>query len=180
MKMMIRLCMAFLMFSSTVCSAQGQELGLLGDIRPPGQAAEYIYRSSPKESLISVQLLGAVNKPGIYYIPANTDLIKLLSLAGGTGNGGDMSEILVRKTENQGWNKIKSKAINEYSGAYEVDLEKIIKYGGGRQLTLAQDDFVYVPPKEPWISGDVSRTVTVVSVLLGIALTSILIQKNAN
>lgn len=175
-----KLLMAIWMVFLASPPAWAQEGGLLGDIRPPNQAADYLYRSSPKESMISVQLLGAVNRPGIYTVPANTDLLKLLSLAGGSSDSGDMTEILVRKTENQGWNKIKSKAIDEYSGAYEVDLEKIIKYGGGRQLTLAQDDFIYVPAKEAWISNNVSRSVTVVSLLLGIALTSVLIQKNSN
>ncbi len=166
--------------SGTVtANAQTQDLTMMSDIRPPQQSAEYIYRSSPKESLISVQLLGAVHKPGIYYIPANTDLLKLLTLAGGTTNGGDLSEVLVRKLEAKSWTEIKTKAVSEYQGAFEVDAEKIIKYGGSSQLKLAQDDFIYVPPKTPWISGETSRTITMISVVLGIALTAILIDKNA-
>jgi competence protein ComEA len=66
------------------------------EIKEPPRAAEYIYRSSPKESLIGVQLLGAVKNPGIYYIPTNTDVLKLLALAGGSEDA-DLSEILVRK-----------------------------------------------------------------------------------
>jgi hypothetical protein len=89
-----------------------------------------------------------------------------------------MSEILVRKYEPKSWAEIKSKAVREYQGAYEVDAEKIIKYGGAKQLKLQQDDFVYVPQKSYMISGDTARTVTVVSVVLGIALTALLIQKN--
>lgn len=154
--------------------------GLLGDFRTPLQASEYIYRSSPKESLISVHLLGAVQKPGIYYVPAQTDLLKLLTLAGGATSVGDLSEILVRKTEVQGWNQIQSKAISEHRGAYEVDVKKFIQYGGSKQLILAQDDFVYVPQSEPFISAEVSRTVTIFSVVLGMALTGLLIDKNSN
>ncbi|MBV2168607.1 MAG: SLBB domain-containing protein, partial [Bdellovibrio sp.] len=154
-------------------------VGLLSDIKPPQQSSEYIFRSSPKESLITVQLLGAVNKPGIYYVPANTDLLKLITLAGGTTNGGDLSEILVRKMEPKTWAEIKSKAINEYQGAYEVDAEKLIKYGGAKNLKLQQDDFVYVPPRTPWVSNEAARGITVVSVILGIALTAILIDKNS-
>ncbi len=147
--------------------------------KPPQQSSEYIYRSSPKESLIAVQLLGAVNKPGIYYVPANTDLLKLITLAGGTTNGGDLSEILVRKIEPKTWSEIQSKAINEYQGAYEVDAEKLIKYGGAKNLKLQQDDFVYVPPRTPWISSEASRNITVMSVVLGIVLTAILIDRNS-
>lgn len=154
--------------------------GLLGDFRTPLQASEYIYRSSPKESLISVHLLGAVQKPGIYYVPAQTDLLKLLTLAGGAASNGDLSEILVRKTEVQGWDRIQSKAISEHRGAYEVDIKKFIQYGGSKQLILAQDDFIYVPQNEPFISAEVSRTVTIFSVVLGMALTALLIDKNSN
>lgn len=179
--MMLRKALRFilaLMFLST-CSNVQAEVGLLNDIKPPLQSSEYIFRSSPKESLISVQLLGAVNKPGIYYIPSNMDLLKLLTLAGGTTNGGDLSEILVRKMEPKTWAEIKSKAISEYQGAYEVNAEKIIKYGGAKNLKLQQDDFVYVPPRTAWISSESSRNITIVSIVLGTVLTAVLIDKNA-
>jgi competence protein ComEA len=172
--------MSVVFLVSTTQMAYAQDFGLLSDIKPPQQASEYIFRSSPKESLISVQLLGAVNKPGIYYIPANTDLLKLLTLAGGSTNGGDISEILVRKAEPKAWSDVNTKAVNEYQGGYEVDAEKILKYGGSRQLKLAQDDFVYVPPRTPWISSEASRNITVFSVVLGIVLTGLLIQKYDN
>lgn len=174
---MIRFSMAVVFTTASV--AHAQEVSLLGDIKPPQQSSEYIFRSSPKESLIAVQLLGAVNKPGIYYVPANTDLLKLITLAGGSTNGGDLSEILVRKMEPKTWAEIKSKAVNEYQGAYEVDAEKLIKYGGAKNLKLQQDDFVYVPPRTPWISTEASRNITVVSIVLGIVLTAILIDKNS-
>lgn len=169
---------ASIFFVNCTAFAETQEYSLLDDIKQPQQASEYIFRSSPKESLISVQLLGAVNRPGVYYVPPSTDLLKLITLAGGSNNAGDMSEILVRKYEPKSWAEIKSKAVSEYQGAYEVDAEKIIKYGGAKQLKLQQDDFVYVPQKSYMISGDTARTVTVVSVVLGIALTALLIQKN--
>jgi protein involved in polysaccharide export with SLBB domain len=174
----LRYVMAVVFSLSSIAFAQSQETGLLGDIKQPQQASEYIFRSSPKESLISVQLLGGVSRPGIYYVPPSTDLLKLITLAGGSNGSGDMSEILVRKIEPKTWAEIKSKAVTEYQGAYEVDGEKVIKYGGAKQLKLAQDDFVYVPQKSYMVSSDAARTITLVSVVLGIALTAILIDKN--
>lgn len=175
--MRLGLSVVFFFFCTT---APAQESGLLGDIRPPQQASEYIYRSSPRESLIAVQLLGSVNRPGVYYVPANTDLMKLLTLAGGSTEVGDLSEILVRKNQPQSWLGLKSnKAIGEYQGAYEVDAEKLIKYGGATSLKLAQDDFIYVPPKQSWISSNVSRTVAIVSVVLTAALTAVLIDQKS-
>lgn len=181
MNQIFKIFLAFLMATTTVQAASAQsEYGLLGDIKPPQQSAEYIFRSSPKESLISVQLLGAVTRPGIYYVPSNTDLLKLLTLAGGSTTNADLSEVLVRKLEPKTWGEIQNKAVNEYQGAYEIDAEKIIKYGGSRQLKLAQDDFVYVPPKSSWVSSETSRTVTFVSVILTIGLTAILIKNNSD
>lgn len=179
-KCYFRLFMALMCTISCGNTVYGQEIGLLNDIKPPQQSSEYIFRSSPKESLISVQLLGAIYKPGIYYVPANTDLLKLLTLAGGTTTSGDLSEVLVRKLEPKTWSEIKSRAVSEYQGAYEIDVEKVIKYGGGKSLRLQQDDFIYVPPRSTWISPEASRGITLVSVVLGIALTTILIDKNAN
>ena len=138
------------------------------EVKEPPRAAEYIFRSSPKESLITVQLLGAVKNPGIYYIPPQTDLLKLVSLAGGT-NEADLTEVLVRKTD------------SSQKGVYELDLNKLMKSSSEvKPFKLAQDDFVYIPHKEPWISKDVAQSVTIVSLITSIILTSILIEKNSD
>lgn len=136
------------------------------EIKEPPRAAEYIYRSSPKESLIGVQLLGAVRNPGIYYIPTNTDVLKLLALAGGSEDA-DLSEILVRKTD------------PAQTGVFELDVKKLMKSTSNvKPFKLAQDDFVYVPKREPWISNDISKTITIVSLVATIVLTGVLIDKN--
>lgn len=137
------------------------------EVKEPPRAAEYIYRSSPKESLIGVQLLGAVKNPGIYYIPPQTDLLKLMALAGGIEEA-DLSEVLVRKTD------------PTQQGVYELDLEKLMKSKNDpKPFKLAQDDFIFVPKKTPWISNDVSRSITIVSLITSIVLTSVLIEKNS-
>lgn len=137
------------------------------EVKEPQRAAEYIYRSSQKESLISVQLLGAVKNPGIYYIPPQTDLLKLVTLAGGTEDA-DLTEVVVRKTD------------PSQKGVYELDLNKLMKTTTEvKTFKLAQDDFVFVPKKEAWISNDVSRSITIVSLITSIILTSVLIEKNS-
>ena len=138
------------------------------EVKEPTRAAEYIYRSSQKESLIRVQLLGAVKNPGIYYIPPQTDLLKLVTLAGGAENA-DLTEVVVRKND------------PSQKGVYELDLNKLMKSTSDvKPFKLAQDDFVYVPKKQPWISSDVAQSVTIVSLITSIILTSILIEKNSD
>jgi hypothetical protein len=169
--------MAILMTWTSMSSAATSlgDLGSVGDIKTPQQASEYIFRSAPKESLISVQLLGAVQKPGIYYIPSNTDLLKLLTLAGGSSTSGDFSEVMVRKTEPEQWAHIQSKALDEHRGTYEVDVKKLIELGGGGTLRMAHDDLVYVPSRESLVSPETSKTFTMVSVAMSIVLTGLLI-----
>ncbi len=138
------------------------------EVKEPQRAAEYIYRSSNKESLIGVQLIGAVQKPGLYYVPTNTDILKLITLAGGTEDA-DLSNILVRKID------------PTQTGVFELDVKKLMKSSvDAKPFRLAQDDFVYVPKKEPWISNEVSRTITIVSLLTSIVLTSVLIERYSN
>ncbi len=162
--------MVISLLSSNLCFAQGigSSSSNFFEVKEPPRASEFIYRSSAKESLIGVQLVGAVKNPGIYYIPPSTDLLKLLALAGGSEDA-DLSEILVRKVD------------TEQAGVYELDIKKLMKTSSQvKPFKLSQDDFVYVPRKEPWISNDVSRTITIVSLLATIVLTSVLIQKNAD
>ncbi len=153
------------------------DLGSIGNIKMPAQASEYMFRSSPKESLISVQLLGAVQKPGIYYVPSSTDLLKILTLAGGSTNSGDISEVMVRKTEPEKWSSIHSKVLDEHRGTYEVDVQELIRQGGGEALKMNHDDLVYVPSRESMVSPETAKAITLVSLVMSIALTGLLISK---
>lgn len=158
------LLVSVLVFSqASLVHAEGSYL----EIKEPQRAAEYIYRSAPKESLIGVQLIGAVHKPGLYYVPLNTDILKLITLAGGTDDA-DLSNIVVRKID------------PSQPGVYELDGQKLMKSSAEtKAFKLAQDDFIYIPKKEPWISNDVSRTITLVSLVTSIVLTAVLIDKNS-
>lgn len=162
-KKLICITLSQILFFQSV--SYGQTTSSFFEFKEPPRAAEYIFRSAPKETLIGVQLLGAVKNPGIYYIPPTTDLFKLLALAGGESNA-DLSEVIVRKME------------GSQAGVYELNMKKIMKTTDLKTFKLAQDDFIYVPKKESWISDDVSRTVGIVSVLATIVLTSVLIDKN--
>ncbi len=162
-KIKVMLISLIFLFQSTFVRAQSNYF----EIKEPQRAAEYIYRSSPKENLIGVQLIGAVQKPGLYYVPMNTDILKLITLAGGTDDG-DLSNVLVRKID------------PTQNGVYELDIKKLMKSSAdAKPFKLAQDDFVYIPKKEPWISNEVSRTITLVSLVTSIILTSVLIEKNS-
>lgn len=157
----------FTSFSMALATASANAQSNFFEIKEPPRAAEYIYRSSQQESLIGVQLLGAVKHPGLYYVPPNTDILKLVTLAGGVEEA-NLSEVIVRKVD------------PAQAGVYELDMNKFMKSSAdSKPFKLTQDDLIYIPKNEPWISNDVSRTITLVSLVTSIVLTAVLIEKNS-
>ena len=149
------------------------------DLKGPQQTAEYIFRNSARDNLISVQLFGSVARPGLYYVPDDTDLLKLLTLAGGVNNVGELQEVFVHKSEPKSWLSYDRNFLKQVSGtAYKVDVDGFLKKSSAfKPLKMAHQDFIYVPRREPFISEDAYRAVTVASVVLSAILTGFLIDQ---
>lgn len=150
------------------------------EFKGPQQTAEYVFRNSPKDVLISVQLFGSVARPGLYYVPDDTDLMKLLTLSGGTLNSTELEEVIVRKGDQKAWSSLKFDSIEKRNETtYQVDVDKLLRDETAvKPLRMGHQDFVYVPQKTPWISNDLSRVITIGSILLSGVLTVLLIDKN--
>lgn len=179
LKLLLSLVFSFhALFAPHLASAgdkKSDRLNLLEDIEVSG-TAEYQYRTSNLDRLISVQLLGAVQRPGLYYIPAQTPLLKLLTLAGGFSNETAEDEILLRRSQGPKLSELDLEFAELKGKAYEINIEKLLKNGSTSSVNLAQDDVIYIPKKEPLISNDTYRTVTVISVVLTAVLTGLLID----
>lgn len=130
----------------------------------PKFGQEFLYRSSTNDTIIAVQLLGSVQKPGMYHVPSDTDLVKVLALSGGPNADANTEEISVRRKTTL--DKINLNALLGKSADYRYQLE--------------HDDVIFIPQKQSFFSANTSRTLTVVSIGLGIILTSILIQNQSN
>lgn len=64
-----------------------------------GEGSKY-YLNEANELLIRVNIWGRVQKPGQFYVPAETDLISALSMAGGPAQRARLSDVtLVHETE---------------------------------------------------------------------------------
>jgi competence protein ComEA len=144
----------------------------------PAQTAEYIFRNSPRDNLITVQLFGSVVRPGIYYVPEDTDLMRILTLAGGVVNTGELDEVIVRKTDGKAWAKVDDRYVEQTGpGTYSVNVDKLVRYTNKlAPLKLGHNDFVYIPLKEPFISNDASKIITLAGVVLTAVLTVVLIH----
>ena len=125
----------------------------------PAQTAEYIFRNSPRDNLITVQLFGSVVRPGIYYVPEDTDLMRILTLAGGVVNTGELDEVIVRKSDGKAWSKVDDRYVEQTGpGTYSVNVDKLVRYTRKlAPLKLSHDDFVYIPPQRALSSRTTPR-----------------------
>ncbi len=101
----------------------------VGQISSPAQdrsaqAAQY-YLGNKDELLIPVNVWGFVQKPGQYLIPDNTDLIALLSYAGGPLENAKISHIRVIRNDRKMGNVV-----------YKVDVKKYIETGDDRLIPV--------------------------------------------
>lgn len=151
------------------------------EFKGPQQTAEYIFKNSPRDVLITVQLFGSVARPGIYYVPEDTDLMKLLTLSGGVLNSSEMEDIVVRKGDSRSWHGLNLRFVDKtQDSVYRVDVDSLLKETPNlKPLRMNHQDFVYVPTKEPFISANASKMITIGSVLLTAVLTVLLIEKNS-
>lgn len=139
--------------------AQAYELGVTGmgeKMQGPGFTSEYVYRNDTEESLIPVYLLGAVAKPGLYHVPANMDVIGLLTIAGGTVVDAVIDDIVVR-----------SQGQNPHPRVLRFDLNRVVKGGEAERVALASNDLIYVAPGRPPVPSS-QTALTVIGIVAGV------------
>ncbi len=100
----------------------------------PGVAGYYVYLGEERELQINVQIWGQVLRPGMYSVPNTTDLVALISFAGGPGENADLGRVkLVRRLSSE-------------VEVFTVDLRKFIKGDGQEEIPeLKPGDTVIVP-----------------------------------
>ena len=101
----------------------------------PGRnrAAQY-YLGMEDELLIPVNIWGFVDKPGQYMVPNNTDLISLISFAGGPTDGANINSIKIIRSDPQLGNRV-----------WKVDVKKYLKTADDRLIpTLRPGDTVII------------------------------------
>ena len=96
------------------------------------RAAQY-YIGDSNELLMRVNIWGRVQKPGQYFVPSTTDLITLISAAGGPADKSRLDNIKIVRSGEGG------------SQVIEVDVKKYLKTGDLREIpTLKPEDTVIV------------------------------------
>lgn len=169
----------FSQLSAPAALAAGRDSVL--DMKGPQQTAEYIFRNSPRDNLITVQVFGSVVRPGMYYVPEDTDLMKLLTLAGGVETTSELDEVVVRKMDSKPWAGMKSDYVKQKNAnTYVVKVDDLLRKSTSvKPLKMSHDDFVYVPKQESFISNDFAKVVGLVSVVLTGVLTYVIIKEKS-
>ncbi len=130
--------------------------------------SEFMSGQEPGTVMMKVNLWGAVRKPGIHHIPVKTDLVGLMSFAGGPNDNAIIDQITIKRQQGN-----KQTRIN-------VDLSQLIHGEYNNNLTLQPDDIIVVPADEPWISQNAFTVAIFASTLASIILSAVLIEANTN
>lgn len=155
------------LMGSQAALAQDLTTGLvrLEDLNRLGSgSAEYVAGTEKNSVLMRVNLWGAVGKPGIHYVPIRTDLITLLSLAGGPTDRATLEEVTVRRQ------------VKGSEKRLDIDVKKLLADSSTRSPSLEVNDVVMVPSHDPTVSDESLRNITVLASVLSIVIAGFLIR----
>lgn len=161
--------LAFTLLTNTTFAVQAESnKNLKYNLSSP---SEFVFESYPNQQLIPIRLLGAVKNAGLYHVPANMKLTTLLTLAGGTTSEADLENIVIGNDQ-----KDMKNSKNEDVKSLNMNLEEVLRNGAKDDYTLISNDIVLIKNKEPLVSNDSFRMISIVSVILTTILTAVLIE----
>lgn len=166
MKKLLTLLLCYL-FATQATIAAGNAL----DRYRIGTPSEFVFQSYKGQELMTIKLLGAVQKSGLYHVPKEMDLATLLSLAGGTTSDANLTNVLVGQKTRK--NQVAQKSL-------EINVEEKLEQGKINIYDLKPDDVVLVKRKKPVIGTDTWRLISLISLALTSILTVVAIDDRLN
>lgn len=122
----------FFLFITTSRSYGAVEFELDSGSSAKGQA-EFFNSNRSKRMLIKINLVSGVRRPGIHYVPDDTNLIDLISLAGGVTSDAEPDDISIRR---EGINGVEN---------LSIDLNEIMRNSDLKVPLLANNDSLFIP-----------------------------------
>ncbi|MGC9363201.1 MAG: polysaccharide biosynthesis/export family protein [Fidelibacterota bacterium] len=125
-------------------------------------ASRYILSSTGDALLMTVKVWGEVQRPGLYDVPIGTDLIELLSSAGGPKETAQLSKIRV----------IRSSTKDREGEVFKIDIKHYLDTGDESIIPeIKADDTVIIPMKpSQYIRISLSWTQQLMSLIQAYAL----------
>ena len=149
--------------SFSVLPAQTTQGGLAPTL-PASSAASYYYVAKPGELTMHVNIWGFVQKPGRYEVASSTDLVQLISFAGGPTDYADLDEVKITRT------MIEDSTI--YKQEIVVDLERLDKVEDAK-LALRPGDTIFVG-HTAWLTIRDAFNVVATAAIITTAITQII------
>lgn len=138
-------------------SANGKSLG-----------AEYVSGDSPGTVLMKVNLWGAVNRPGIHHVPVKTDLMSLMSYAGGPLSSAELDEVTIKRE------------IGNKRKLITVNVQELISGVSHHQIQLSPNDIVVIPKDDPLVDRDTLVMASFFSLVISSILAVTIINRNTD
>jgi polysaccharide export outer membrane protein len=133
-------------------------------------AAQY-YLGEDDELLVPVNIWGFVRLPGQYFVPNNTNLIALLSFAGGPSEDAKISNIRIIRND-----------LKQGSSVWRVDVKKYLESGDERLIPMLRpgDTIIVSGTTFHWISRFfefVARLATIAQIFYFVAIAQNALKK---
>jgi hypothetical protein len=123
-------------------------------IQQVGEGSQY-YLGQANELLIRVNVWGRVLRPGEYFVPATTDLITLISAAGGPVLKARLNDVQV----------VRKSAAGQEGEVLEVNLKKYLKTGDSRLIPILKPEDTVIIHGSVWLLvADIAQVVGAVAV----------------
>jgi protein involved in polysaccharide export with SLBB domain len=144
--------LALMLAWSTIIMAQTQH-----SAPQMNQPSRYYLNTDDNLLQFPVNILGYVNKPGQYMVPYRTDLITLLSLAGGFREDAKITQIKIIRNTTPNWSSASatdgrygSRRVHAKSNVYTLNMERYFEKGDHTQIPeLQPDDTILVKGATP-------------------------------
>jgi len=125
---------------------------------------EFISGARKGSVLMRVNIWGAVGKPGIHHVPAKTNLINLLSYAGGPSKNAILDQVLIKRATSTSKKNI------------TVDVQELIEGANATNIPLEPNDIIVVNAEKPWVSQNTAVLIGVISTIFTIVATGFIID----
>lgn len=126
-----------------------------------GSSGEYVSGNYPGAILMRVNLWGAMSKPGIHNVPARTDLVTFLALAGGPSSDAELDDITIKRRSGQ-----KEEILR-------IDAEELLTETGGISPMLEPNDIILVPRSQPPVHPNTIATLAFAGQVIGLVLSAV-------
>jgi len=116
-------------FLHSMSDAQTSQSGLAPTL-PSASAASFYYISKPGELTMQINIWGSIHNPGRYEVPSSTDLIQLVSYAGGPNSDAQLDHVRVTRFKKKDGKIDKEQYFLNLEDLYNIDQSKLVLYPG--------------------------------------------------